>query len=85
MDINVIKNLIQKQKYTVIYIFFFYGTMSYGLMTLLNHIVGDDLAINYGLKMLYPLRIQHFDFWAIGQKVLMKIAMRIENSMSMAI
>ena len=51
MDINVIKNLIQKQKYTVIYIYiFFYGTMSYGLMTLLNHIVGDDLAINYGLK-----------------------------------
>ena len=61
MDINVIKNLIQKQKYTVIYIFFLNGTMSYGLMTLLNHIVGDDLAINYGLKMLYPKWMQHFD------------------------
>lgn len=31
-------------------------------MTLLNHIVGDDLAINYGLKMLYPKWMQHFDF-----------------------
>ena len=30
-------------------------------------------------------RIYASEFWAIGQKVLMKIAMRIENSMSMAI
>lgn len=55
MDINVIKNLIQKHKYTVIYIFFFYGTMSYGLMTLLNHIVGDDLAINYLMLTHYTI------------------------------